>query len=295
MEYDMTLVSIALPVHNGENFVREALDSILNQTYTNFELVISDNASSDMTEQICREYAATDKRIRYFRQETNIGAAPNHNFVFQQSKGEYFKWASHDDVLMPTFLEKCVNFLEQNPSYVLASTKVKVCDAQMNFIENYDYDLKTDSDHITKRFKYQIRGHQCYEVFGVIRRDALLRTPLVGSYFAGDAVLLLRLVLLGPIHEIPEYLFLSRRHPNQSEQYRFDVRKWSEWFDSSHRDRKLLPYWKLLSEYFKTLGMYPLTWRQRTICFGYILYWMMQRRRHLERDIVVSLLSSYKK
>lgn len=91
-------VSIGMPVYNGENYIREALDSLLAQTFTNFELIISDNASNDATETICREYAARDSRIRYFRQSNSIGGLGNFLFVLDEAAGEYFIWASHDDV-----------------------------------------------------------------------------------------------------------------------------------------------------------------------------------------------------
>jgi glycosyltransferase involved in cell wall biosynthesis len=85
-------VSIGLPVFNGEKYLAEALDSILSQTYRDFKLIISDNASTDRTEQICREYAAKDRRIRYYRNEKNIGAPKNFNRVFELSSGKYFRW-----------------------------------------------------------------------------------------------------------------------------------------------------------------------------------------------------------
>ena len=95
-------VTIGLPVYNGENYLAEAIDSILGQTFTDFELIISDNASTDRTEEICRRYAAEDDRIRYFRHDRNRGASPNYNFTVEKARGEYFKWAAHDDVLHAT-------------------------------------------------------------------------------------------------------------------------------------------------------------------------------------------------
>ncbi|MFA5300916.1 MAG: glycosyltransferase family 2 protein [Lutibacter sp.] len=91
------IVSIGMPVYNGEKFIREALDSLLAQTFTDFELIISDNASTDGTEAICREYAVCDSRIRYVRQSENRGACYNFQFVLDEAKGEYFMWAAADD------------------------------------------------------------------------------------------------------------------------------------------------------------------------------------------------------
>src|SRR3972149_8539793 len=90
-------VSVGLPVFNGEQFLRQALDSVLAQTYPGFELIISDNASTDRTQDICEAYATRDKRIQYYRQSKNVGGGRNYNFVFEVSNGEYFKWLAHDD------------------------------------------------------------------------------------------------------------------------------------------------------------------------------------------------------
>src|ERR1035438_9843576 len=97
-------VSIGLPVYNGENYLDPALNSILRQDYSDLELIISDNASTDATGNICREYAAKDPRIRYYRNETNIGASANFNCLVKLARGEYFKWAAHDDVHLQGFL-----------------------------------------------------------------------------------------------------------------------------------------------------------------------------------------------
>lgn len=109
-------VSIGMPVYNGEKFIRDALDSLLAQTYTDFELIISDNASTDVTEKICREYATKDSRVHYIRQGENIGATENFKFVLQMARGEYFMWAAHDDRWHPDFIYLGVRVLDDDPS-----------------------------------------------------------------------------------------------------------------------------------------------------------------------------------
>ena len=103
-------VSIGIAVFNGENFLESALRSILAQTFEDFELIISDNASTDRTADICEQYASQDGRVLYLRQPANLGAQPNYNLLVGQARGRYFKWAAHDDMLAPTFLERCVEF-----------------------------------------------------------------------------------------------------------------------------------------------------------------------------------------
>ena len=92
-------ISIGMPVYNGEQFLAGALDSVLTQDFEDFELIISDNASEDGTQKICLDYAARDRRIRYYRNEMNIGGSRNHSRVFELSAAEYFKWAHYDDWL----------------------------------------------------------------------------------------------------------------------------------------------------------------------------------------------------
>jgi glycosyltransferase involved in cell wall biosynthesis len=115
-------------VYNGEEYLAESLDALLGQTYEDFELIISDNASTDGTEEICRKYAAKDSRIRYVRQPKNIGATPNHNYVFAESRGELFKWASHDDLYGRDLLRRCVEALDERPDVILAHSDQAIID-----------------------------------------------------------------------------------------------------------------------------------------------------------------------
>src|SRR5216683_2033766 len=117
----MRKITIGLPVFNGADYLPEAIDSILSQSFGDFELFISDNASDDGTEEICQQYARRDRRVRYLRQTRNVGAAANHNLLVAQGENPYFKWAAHDDVLAPRFLEVAVRVLDDHPEIVLAS------------------------------------------------------------------------------------------------------------------------------------------------------------------------------
>jgi glycosyltransferase involved in cell wall biosynthesis len=140
-------LSIGLPVYNGQKYLSESLDALLGKSYTNFELVISENASTDSTEEICRRYAAMNSRIRYIRQARNIGAAPNHNVVFQESRGELFKWASHDDLYGRDLLARCVEVLDERPDVVPAHAYKAVIDQAGDLVHKYDYTMATDSGH----------------------------------------------------------------------------------------------------------------------------------------------------
>ena len=115
---DISHVSIGLPVFNGENFLPQALDSLLAQSFTDFELIISDNASTDKTEEICKNYAARDTRIRYIRQTSNMGGLENFNFVLSEARSKYFMWAAVDDQWAPEFIQLSLTALEDDPTAV---------------------------------------------------------------------------------------------------------------------------------------------------------------------------------
>src|SRR6266850_1186232 len=131
-------VSIGLPVYNGERYVEETLDSLLAQTYEDFELIICDNDSGDRTQEICQSYAAKDRRIRYGRNPTNLGAAKNYRLTFELSSGEYFRWATCDDLFAPTSLERCIEVLDRELSTVLVYPKTKLIDDRGRIISDYD-------------------------------------------------------------------------------------------------------------------------------------------------------------
>src|SRR5690349_8131532 len=201
-------VSIGMPVRNGERFIRDAIDSLLAQTFTDFELIICDNASSDRTEEICREYAARDPRVRYYRNPTDIGPAGNHNKCFELSRGLYFRWHAHDDICLPTYLAKCVETLDADPSAVVVYPRTLIIDSAGHTVESYEFQAGTDSLRPCERFSRLVmvnhRSHRAVEIFGLMRSSALRQTPLEGAYARGDSVLLVRMSLLGRFIELPQ-------------------------------------------------------------------------------------------
>jgi glycosyltransferase involved in cell wall biosynthesis len=247
MEHLPPKVSIGLPVYNGQRYLREALDSILGQTYRDFELIICDNASTDETAAICAGYAAHDSRIRYHRQPHNVGATANFNRTFALARGAYFKWAAHDDVLAPTFLEKCVAALDQAPDAVLCQSLVELVDEQGVRLEEYDLTaFGTDSPRPSVRFAARLRPHDCQDIFGVIRADVLRRTDLIGYHLGGDRTLLIDLALLGRFVLVPEVLFLNREHPWRfKRQHRYPSSELA-WFTPGRTERSRFAGWRMM-------------------------------------------------
>jgi len=145
-------VCIGMPVFNGQRYVAQAIESILGQTFRDLELIISDNHSTDNTGEICRSFAARDPRVSYFRLPHNVGAVANYERVYRLAGGQYFKWAAHDDVLRPTFVQRCVELLDKEPSAVLAYPRAEFIDGSSRFIKPYDVKLATDSNLPGRRF-----------------------------------------------------------------------------------------------------------------------------------------------
>lgn len=219
-------VSIGLPVYNAENFLALSLDSLLSQTFEDLEIVVSDNGSTDRTPEICREFAARDSRVRYFHSEENHGAAWNFNRVFELARGEFFKWAAHDDLCSHDFIERCVDRLDQDPQAVWChARRMEIDDAgqpispQPKRTQDADEVLAAvcSATNVRDRFRAVLYAPPGIpDIYGVGRREALAKTGLHRSYYGADRVYLAELALLGPWLEIPERLFRLRLHSDQS-------------------------------------------------------------------------------
>ena len=283
-------VSIGLPVFNGEDYIEEALDSILAQTHEDFELIISDNASTDQTPQICQNYAAKDPRIRYFRNPENLGGVRNYNRTFELSGGEFFKWAGHDDMLAPSFLEKCVRALDERPDTVLVHSQARIIDEESRVTANYDVVLRTDSAKPHVRFHDLIWvRHWCVQIYGLIRRSALETTRLHGPYASSDRVLLIELALQGLFHEIPEYLLFWRRHSQQGSRLAHDLHSYSAWFDRDKKGAFRAPASRLVLEHFRAVRRAQLSPSERARCYLSGLFRLGKYLTIVSRDVTVPL------
>lgn len=261
--FQVPIVSIGMPVYNGERFLSEALDGILGQTFDDFELIISDNASTDRTESICRTYAAKDPRIRFVRNETNMGASANYKSVFRLAKGRYFRWAPADDLFAPESLEVCVETLNEHPEAVLCYPKTTLIDEYGAAIRSYEDHLHLPLPSPVERFKRvlkQIGLANC--LYGLIRREALGKTALLGNYPGADIVLILELSLLGQFIEIPRPLFFRRMHPAASSSIQ-TVEGTQEFFDPKTKGRPFMRGWRHLFEEEKAILRVPLSWKEK--------------------------------
>lgn len=204
-------VTVGIPVYNSEKFLGDTLRSVLSQSLADIEVVISDNASSDASAQICQEFAALDRRIRYFQQSDNIGVPRNYNFVLSLARGRFFKWCSSNDICQPRFLEACVQVLEQRDDAVLAYPRTRLFDSQTNTCEDYDDNLDLQMEDVVERYVICSERLRLNNVMnGVIRTDLLRRTTLHWDYPSSDLEMSKELTLYGKFVEVPETLFYRR-------------------------------------------------------------------------------------
>lgn len=282
-------VTIGLPVYNGAAFIGEAVESMLAQTFGDFELVISDNASTDETEEICRSYVRADRRVRYLRNDTNVGAVRNYNRLFEMCQGEFFKWAAHDDVLAPEYLERCVAVLESRPSVAVCHTETIYIDENGATCGNHDDQLDLRSPRPHERYRsYLFRPYpRCNAIFGVIRSQALRQTPLFGRYVCSDRVLLGELALRGEIYRVAEPLFLRRDHPQQAWKVNPTRSMREAWFDPNRKGRITFPYWRLMLEHSRAVIRVPMGWCDRLRCIRLLGTWIRQHEGSLVRDLLL--------
>ncbi len=260
-------ISIGMPLYNGARFLPAALDSLLAQTCGDFELIISDNGSSDGSREICLDYARRDSRIRISHHEENRGAAWNFNFVLSQARGELFKWAACDDLLGPRCLEACRELLERSGAgTVLACPRTMLIDEQGAETGPYDDRMAIDGDSPARRLGLLVRNlRRCNVVFGLIRRRILAETGGIRPLGQSDHLLLAELILRGRFAEVPEVLFYRRIHPDAStERYPGLVAR-ARWFDPHRRSRaELFPITRLALAHLGLILAAPLPVAERS-------------------------------
>jgi glycosyltransferase involved in cell wall biosynthesis len=254
-------VSLGLPVYNGEQYLEQALDSVLAQTMTDFELIISDNASTDATPDICARYARGDSRISFVRNERNLGAAPNYNRTFELASGEFFKWQTHDDRIGETYLERCVEELENDPHVVMSYPRIIYIDEENDVIGRQDEkDLSIRSrdpaSRVGQLITHELSGTDIFfaGIFALMRREVLATTPLHGSYNAADQVLVFQMLLHGDFAQVDDYLYYRRDHPMASMVANTAPRDVLTWFNVDAKRTIILPHWKLLYEHLASVN-----------------------------------------
>jgi glycosyltransferase involved in cell wall biosynthesis len=280
------ILSIGLPIYNRAGLLRKSIDSLLDQTFKDFDLIISDNASTDDTEAICREYAQRDRRIRYYRNASNIGAPRNFNRTFELSSGKYFKWATSDDLCGPHLLELALCVLERNPATVLCYAKSMIIAEDGSPIEEYEDKLHLTERQASQRFTRLLNTiGLCHQHQGVIRSAALRQTAMLKDHIGSDVNLLAELSLYGQFHELSERLFFRRLHPDASSWARSDMIRQAEFYDPGKSHGIVLHGLRQHVAYLGAVRRAPIILREKVVLYRFILRRMIQDRDRLRREL----------
>jgi glycosyltransferase involved in cell wall biosynthesis len=272
-----------MPVYNGESHLEEAIQSILDQTYSDFEFIISDNASTDRTEQICRDYAAQDKRIVYTRNKENLGAAKNYNRVFHLASGHYFRWFNADDISAPELHEKCIQVMDANPDAALCYGKTAIIDENGKITEHYSDNLNLQQAKASDRFiNYFKSVGFTNAIYGLMRTSMMANTMLFGNgrIPAADIIFMAELTLHGKFIEIPQQLFCRRMHSQASSWDRKNEAV-QQTFWKGRAEGWTLPNWKKHLACFSAIRSAHIGSFEKVKLYKFILRWMLAEHKVL--------------
>jgi len=300
-------VCIGIPVYNGEKYVRATIESALAQDFSDLEVVISDNASTDGTAEICREFAARDPRVRYVHHTEHVGVADSFSRTFSLARSPYFKWAAADDVSHPTFVRKALAVLEEHPGAVCCYSEAAVVDSEGRRVRDDDFMLDLSVPSPGLRFARvvfaPIKRHAGHEQYGLLRSEAVRRAGAMSTHVYGDRVLLVRLALQGPMLRIPEVLFFNRDHDGRSQRdgarptrpgseisRYIGVGPWppSEFWNPARKGRIVFPDFDLAGQYVKAAVEADLPAAERAKALASIAAMVGVRAPKYGRDVVIA-------
>ena len=291
-------VSVGVPVHNGQKYLGACLESLLKQDFEDFELIVSDNGSTDGTEEIARSYAARDPRIRYLREPENRGGAWNFNRLPRLARGQYFRWNSHDDLCEPAHLRRCVEALDAaGPSVILALTGTAFIDAHGAVTHRSAENLDTRGMSPHARYAHVARTVRYLNpLFGLFRRAALPPT-LLRSYANSDYLLLGELALLGEFVELPGPLFQRRMHPGMSRRANTTQEEVAVWFDTTRSGHRFyFPELSMIRDHFGAVRRAPIGTLEKLQCAWVIPRWWVRRRwRYIGKELLAPVMPRFRR
>ena len=270
-------VTVGVPVYNSDQYLAQTLRSILSQTFTNFELVISDNASTDETPAICKDFARTDPRVRYVRQPQNIGAPRNYNALVALARGRYFKWSSSNDLIEPQFLAACVPILAARRDVVLVYPRTRYFDAATGNVRDHADDLNLQADDPVERYKQCDRRLWANNVMnGLIRIDALRASTLHWDYRSSDMELVVELSLYGKFVEVPQPLFYRRTESAA----KYDAGRHRLYYPHE-TGGQVFGAWQSVGQMLQAANRAPLSFSDRVRLYDYDAHRIWWRRKRL--------------
>jgi len=281
-----SIVSIGLPVYNGERFLAQTINSILAQTFSDLELIISDNASVDESRAIAESYARQDNRVRIVQNEVNKGAAWNYKHVVDLARGRYFRWAPADDLFAPESLACCVEVLDRYSDVVLCYPKTTLIDARGEEIAPYEDNLDLRQPNPVERYKAAIKQMGMMNViYGLMRTDVLRQTRLIGNYPGADLIFVAELALFGKFYEIKRRLFFRRLHAGASSSIQ-EIQETQAFFDPRTRESVLVPVLKQHLEYLRSIVRGPLATHEKRALIAFVLRQLISDRDQLFREML---------
>lgn len=282
-------VTIGLPVYNGAETIESAIRPLLAQTFTDFELLISDNASTDQTQAVVERLARQDGRIRYVRHAANIGANGNYSFVAREARGEFLKWCSASDWVAPTFLEECVATLDAHPEAILAAPRTRLWTGTPTNFEPCKGDVAILGETPFERLKEMtIRLHRNNAFNGLIRLSALRQTRLVEPYMSADMILMGHLAMLGKFVLLDSALYYRRNEVSTSTSLQTLAERLKHHYPRASA-RMLFQHWKQQLGWFRAGWSAPMGLGDRLQVFGYLARRFWGERIELKDDLRVAL------
>ena len=287
MTISRPLVSIAMPLYNEEAHLAKALEALLAQDYENIEIVICDNASNDDTQTISQAWAVRDCRIKYYRNDTNIGAAKNFSRAFNLTHGDFFMWAAGHDLWAPTFISRCMEVFLQDDCVSLCYPFLQwiSLDGELLTVEDINADLRGLGE--IQRYLHAIWRLPQNAISGLIRRSALERTRPVRQTLGPGQVLLVELSLLGPFAQVREPLFFRRiNRPSETKAQATARRSVDLWEDRKRKTNHHMYYWQFVVEIFKGINHVTSGWQKIKLLLMAIPITSLRYHRVLIKDIV---------
>lgn len=282
------MITIGLPVYNGQKFLQAAIDSHLSQSYGDFDLVISDNGSTDATEEICRRYAAQDDRISYLRSPVNRGILWNHRRVLE-GLGEatpYFRWAGADDVLEPGLLAAMVDVLRSRPEVEAVMPATKNIDEAGAIIRSMERTLNLESAVPYERARQiLLANYQHVIAYGLLRAPSLRRMRTGPDYIGWDPVFIWELALRGRIFQLEQLALLRRFHPGSISRVK-TAREMRKWVEPDARAGMNFPHWTWAYERARALLATSLPSREKLRISLLLLRATSWQRKDLARDVI---------
>ena len=280
-------LTVGLPVYNGADYLSQSLEALLGQTFSDFELIVSSNASTDATDDIVHDYARLDDRIRLIRRPRNVGAAPNHNGLVPLARGEFFKWASADDLYARDLLQRCVQSLDEEPRAVLAHSWTAAIDSEAKVISALEYPLAMDNQRPSERLRSILLDFddlpgaiRADDFYGVIRTDVLRRVRPHDSFYHADLTFVAELGLRGPFVQVPDWLYFRRHHAGRAQQANPSTRDWCANLDPRRRSG-WNPDARLVAEFvwnqFDLPRRVPMPAGERLACYRHLAHWASKR------------------